>query len=115
MNSLRNSVKLIGHLGADPEIKKLENGKTVANFSVATNDVYKNTKGDKITETQWHRIVAWGGTAEFAEKYLRKGTHIALNGKLTHSSFEDKEGVKRYKTEVIANEFVLLTKPDLPF
>ena len=115
MNSLRNSVKLIGHLGADPEIKKLESGKTVANLSIATTDYYKNTKGDKVTETQWHRIVAWGRTAEFVEKYLRKGIHVALDGKLTHRSYDDKDGIKRYTTEVVANEFVLLTKPDLPF
>lgn len=115
MNSLRNSVKLIGHLGADPEIKKLESGKAVAKFSMATRDTYKNAKGDKVTETQWHRIVAWGAKAEYAEKYLRKGLHIALAGKLTHNSYEDKDGIKRYTTDVVANEFVLLTKPDLPF
>jgi len=115
MNSLRNSVKLIGHLGADPEVKKLDNGKVVAKFSMATNDTYKNAKGDKITQTEWHNIVAWGKTAEFIEKYLKKGNHVALEGKLTHHSYEDKEGVKRYRTDVLANEFVLLTKPDLPF
>ncbi len=115
MNSLRNSVKLIGHLGADPEVKKLESGKVVAKFSVATSEVYKNKKGDKVTETQWHQIIAWGNTAEYVEKYLRKGTHIALDGKLTHNSYQDKDGIKRYSTQVVANEFVLLTKSDLPF
>jgi len=115
MNSLRNSVKLIGHLGADPEIKKMESGKTLAIINIATSESYKNTKGDKVTETQWHRIVAWGYTAEYVEKYLRKGNHVALDGKLTHRSYEDKDGAKRYTTEVVAKEFVLLTKPDLPF
>ena len=115
MNSLRNSVKLIGNLGGDPEVKTLESGKMVANFSLATNDTYKNAKGDKVTETQWHRIVAWGKTAEFIQKYLKKGNNVALQGKLTHRSYEDKDGIKRYQTEVVANEFVLLTKPDLPF
>jgi len=115
MNSLRNSVKLIGNLGGDPEVKKLDNGRMVANFSLATNETYKNSKGDKVTQTEWHKIVAWGKTAEFIEKYLKKGNHVALEGKLTHQSYEDKEGVKRYTTKVVANEFVLLTKPDLPF
>ncbi len=115
MNSLRNSVNLIGYLGADPEIKQLDSGKILAKVSIATSDMYKNAKGDKVTETQWHRIVAWGKTAEFVEKYLKKGNNVAVQGKLTHRSYEDKEGVKRYFTEVVANEFVLLTKPDLPF
>ena len=112
MYSLRNSVNLIGHLGADPEVKRLEGGKVVANCSLATNESYRNAKGEKVISTQWHRLVAWGKTAEYLEKYARKGTDMAIEGKLTHRSYEDKEGITRYITEIVINEALLLSKSE---
>jgi single-strand DNA-binding protein len=110
MTSLRNSVKLIGYLGADPEIKTLEGGKVVAKFSLATSENYKNTRGEKVISTEWHRLVAWGKVAELLQKYARKGTEIAVEGKLMHHSYEDKEGITRYVTEVRVNELLFLSK-----
>ena len=110
MNSLRNKVQLIGNLGNDPEIINLESGKTLAKFSVATNESYKNANGEKITDTQWHNVVAWGRTATLAEKYLMKGKEIAIEGKLTSRSYETKEGEKRYITEIVCNELLMLGK-----
>lgn len=108
MNSLRNKVQLIGNLGNDPEILTLDSGKKLAKFSLATNDSYKNAKGDIIKETQWHHVVAWGKTAEIIEKYLVKGKEVAVEGKLTSRNYEDKEGVKRYITEITCNELLML-------
>jgi len=108
MNTLRNKVQLIGNLGNDPEIINLESGKTLAKFSVATNESYKNASGEKVTDTQWHNIVAWGKTAEIIEKYVTKGKEIAIEGKLTSRSYETKEGEKRYVTEIVCNELLLL-------
>jgi single-strand DNA-binding protein len=108
MNKLRNSVNLIGNLGMDPEIKLLESGKKLARFSVATSELYRNAEGEQIKETQWHQVVAWGGNATIAEKFLKKGREVALNGRLSHRSYEDKNGNTRYLTEVIVNEIVLL-------
>ncbi len=108
MNSLKNKVQLIGNLGNDPEVKKFDGGKVVANFRMATSDVYKNNKGEKISDTQWHNIVAWNGTAKIAEKLLKKGHEVAIEGKLTTRSWEDKDGNKKYMTEVLANEVLLL-------
>lgn len=110
MNTLRNKVQLIGNLGNDPEIINLESGKTLAKFSIATNESYKNSKGEKITETQWHNIVAWGRTAALAEKYLQKGKEVAVEGKLTSRSYETSNGEKRYVTEVVCNELLMLSK-----
>jgi len=110
MSTLRNTVQLIGHVGNDPEIVNLESGKKLAKFSVATNESYKNSKGEKITDTQWHNIVAWGKTAELVENYVPKGKEIGIEGKLTSRSYEDKEGVKRYITEVVCHEILLLGK-----
>jgi len=110
MNSLRNKVQLIGNLGNDPEVINLESGKTLAKFSVATNESYKNANGEKITDTQWHNVVAWGKTATIAEKYLMKGKEVAIEGKLTSRSYETKEGEKRYVTEVVCNELLMLGK-----
>ena len=110
MNTLRNKVQLIGNLGNDPEIINLESGKTLAKFSIATNESYKNAKGEKITDTQWHNIVAWGKTAEIIEKYVSKGKEVAVEGKLTSRSYETKEGEKRYVTEVVCNELLMLGK-----
>ncbi len=108
MSNLRNKVQLIGRLGQSPEVKHLESGKTVANFSLATNDKYKNAKGELIENTQWHNLVAWGKTAEIIEKYVQKGSEIAIEGKLSTRSWEDKDGNKRYTTEVLVNELLLL-------
>ena len=96
MNTLKNSVHLIGHLGQDPEIVNLDTGKKIAKFSLATSDSYKNVKGEKVEDTQWHNIVAWGKTADLVENYLLKGKQVAIEGKLTHRRYENKEGEKRY-------------------
>jgi single-strand DNA-binding protein len=108
MNALRNKVQLIGNLGNAPEIKTLENGKRMARFSVATNEIYRNAKGDKVTETQWHNLVAWGKLAEITEKYLSKGKEVAIEGKLINRSYNDKDGVKKYITEIQVNEILLI-------
>ena len=110
MNALRNKVQLIGHVGQDPEIKNLDGGKKVANLTIATNDSYKNDKGEKVEQTEWHKVVAWGKTAEIIEKYVTKGKEIAIEGKLTHRSYDDKNSEKRYITEVVANDLLLLGK-----
>ena len=107
---MRNRVQLIGHLGQDPEVKTLEGGRKVANFTLATNDYYTNDKGEKIENTEWHKVVAWGKTAEIIEKYANKGKEVAVDGKLTHKSYEDKDGAKRYVTEVVVNDILLLGK-----
>ena len=106
---MKNKVQLIGHVGQDPEIKQLENGR-VANFTIATNESYTNAKGEKVEQTEWHRVSAWGKTVEIIEQLLKKGSHVAIEGKLTHRSYDDKDGNKRYITEVVANELVLLSK-----
>lgn len=108
MSSLKNKVQLTGNLGANPEVKTTENGKTLARFSIATTDSYKNAKGEKVDDTQWHQVVAWGKTAELAEKYLQKGSRLSIEGKLINRSYEDKDGVKKYITEVVANELLFL-------
>ena len=108
MNTLRNKVQLIGNLGNDPEIITLDSGKKLAKFSIATNDTYKNQKGERVTDTQWHNVVAWGKTAEIIESYVTKGKEVAVEGKLAHRSYDDKEGNKRYITEVVCNELLLL-------
>jgi len=110
MNTLRNKVQLIGNLGNDPEIINLESGKTLAKFAIATNESYKNAQGEKVTDTQWHNIVAWGKTAEIVEKYVARGKEVAIEGKLTTRSWEDKDGMKRYITEVVCNELLMLGK-----
>ena len=108
MNTLRNKVQLIGNLGNNPEIITLESGKKLAKFSIATNESYKNSLGEKITDTQWHNVVAWNKTAEIIEKYVTKGNEIAIEGKLTSRSYESKEGEKKYSTEVVCNELLML-------
>lgn len=108
MYALRNRVTLIGNLGAVPEVKNTETGKKLARFSIATDEVYQNAAGEKVTETQWHTLVAWGKIAEVAEKYLEKGSEVAIEGKLIHRNYQDKEGNKKYITEVQVNELLLL-------
>jgi len=107
---MKNRVQLIGHVGQEPEVKNLEGGKKLANISIATNDVYYKDNGDKVEKTEWHRVTAWGKTAEIIEKYVAKGKEIAIDGKLTTRSYDDKDGNKRYVTEIIANEVLLLGK-----
>ena len=108
MYALRNRVQLIGNLGNAPEIRKTESGKKLVRFSVATNESYKNSSGDKVTETQWHNLVAWGKLADIAEKFLNKGTEVAIEGKLINRNYTDKEGIKKYVTEIQVNELLLL-------
>ena len=108
MYALKNKVQLIGHLGGKPEVKEMENGKKWATFNIATNESYRNAKGEKITETQWHRVVAWGKVAEIAEKYLDKGKEVAIEGKLVNRSYNDKDGNKKYITEVQVSELLML-------
>ncbi|MBS7256683.1 single-stranded DNA-binding protein [Flavobacterium branchiicola] len=110
MNAMKNKVQLIGNVGNDPEIKTLENGKKLAHLTIATNDHYKNEKGEKVQQTEWHRVTAWGKTAEIIEKYVVKGKEVAVEGKLTHRTYEDKNGEKKYVTEVVVNEILLLSK-----
>lgn len=108
MNALKNKVQLIGNLGNNPEMITLESGKKLAKFSIATNEVYKNAKGEKVTDTQWHNIVAWNKTAEIVEKYITKGSEVMIEGKLTSRSYETKDGEKKYITEVVCNEILML-------
>ncbi len=110
MNTLRNRVQLIGNVGQDPEIKNLEGGRKLANISLATNDSYTNDKGEKITDTQWHRLTAWGNTAELIEKFVTKGKEIAITGKLSYKSYDDKNGEKRYQTEITISEIQFIGK-----
>ncbi len=108
MSTLKNHVQLIGNVGQEPQITSLESGKKVARLSLATNEFYKNDKGEKVQSTEWHTVTAWGKTAEIIEKYAGKGKEIGLGGKLKSRSYTDKEGVKRYVTEVEANEILLM-------
>jgi len=108
MQNLRNKVQLIGNVGAVPEIKSMESGKKLAKFSLATSETYRNAKGEKVTETQWHSIICWGKLAEIVEKYLTKGKEVALEGKLINRSYNDKDGNKKYVCEIQANELLLL-------
>jgi single-strand DNA-binding protein len=108
MNTLRNKVQLIGNLGNDPEIITLDSGKKLAKFSIATNESFKNAKGEKVQNTEWHNIVAWNKTAEIIEKYVEKGSEVAIEGKLTSRSYDDKDGNKRYITEVVCSELLML-------
>jgi single-strand DNA-binding protein len=110
MSKLENRVQLIGNLGAAPEIVNLESGKKIAKFSLATNDRYKNKQGETITDTQWHNVVAWNGTAGIIENYVEKGNRIGVVGKLTHRKYQDKDGNDRYITEVVCDELMLMDK-----
>lgn len=106
MSSLRNSVRLVGNLGMDPEVKVYDTDKKMVRLSIATNETYKNDKGEKVTDTQWHNLIFWGMQAKVAEDLLKKGDEVAIEGKLTNRSYTDKEGVKRYVSEVVVNEFL---------
>ena len=107
MKTLKNSVQLIGRLGKDPEVKTFGDKKKAA-FSIATSDTYKNSKGEKVEDTQWHNLVIWGKLADVADKYLKKGSEVAIEGKLVHRVYETDKGEKRYITEINVNDFVML-------
>lgn len=104
-----NKVILIGNLGTDPEVKHLENDNSVANFPIATSETYKNKQGEKVTNTEWHRIVMWGNLAKIAEKYLKKGAKIYVEGKLVTEKYTDKDGNDRYTTKIVCNNLTMLS------
>ena len=106
MNSLRNSVRLVGNLGMDPEVKVFDSNKKMVRLSIATNESYKNDNGEKITDTQWHNLIFWGTQAKLAEDLLKKGDEVAVEGKLANRNYTDKDGIKRYVSEVVVNEFL---------
>ena len=108
MSTLKNSVRLVGNLGMDPEVKNFDNNRKLVKLALATNESYKNDKGEKITETQWHNLVIWGTQAKFAEDGLKKGDTIAIEGRLTNKNYTDKDGNKRYFCEVVVNDFIKL-------
>lgn len=108
MNTVRNKVQLLGTLGNHPEIKTLETGKKIARFSIATHQVYRNIKGEKVTDTQWHNIIVWGKLAEIAERHLTKGKEVLVEGKIVYRTYNDKEGQKKYVTEIQVDEMLLL-------
>lgn len=108
MNTLRNKVQLIGNVGNNPEVKTLENDKRLAKFSLATNESYTNNKHEKVQNTVWHNIVAYGPIVSIIEKHVEKGKQLALSGKLTYRDYQDKEGITKNITEIILDEIVLL-------
>lgn len=109
MSNLRNSVRLAGFLGNDPEMKTVGNSKVVR-LSIATNETYRNSKGEKVEETQWHNLVLWNKNADIAEKYLHKGSEISIEGKLNNRNYTDKDGIKRYTTEIVVSEILMSGK-----
>ena len=106
-----NKVILLGNLGKDPEVRRLDDGRGVANFSLATSETYKNKSGEKVTNTEWHNIVLWSPLADIAENYLKKGSQVYIEGKIANRSYEDKDGVKKYVSEVVGREITLLGRP----
>jgi len=108
MYALKNKVQLIGNLGNSPEVKTFDGGRKTVRFSMATNESYRNSQGERITETQWHNLIAWGKLADIAERFLEKGKEVAIEGKLINRSYQDREGNKRYITEIQVNELLLL-------
>lgn len=109
MNTLRNRVQLIGNIGKDPQVKHFDSGKSMASFSLATSESYNDKDGKKTTDTQWHQVVAWGHTANYIESYIQKGNRVAVDGKLIHRSYTDKDGQVKYITEVVVHEIMMLT------
>lgn len=108
-----NKVILVGNVGKDPEVRYLESNTAVCNFSLATSETYKNKAGEKVTTTEWHNIVMWRGLAEVAEKFVKKGTQLYIEGKIRTRSYDDKDGNKRYITEILADNMQLIGKrPD---
>jgi single-strand DNA-binding protein len=111
MNALKNRVQLIGNLGQDPETKTLDSGKKFVKFTLATSESYKNADGKKVEETTWHNIVAWNGLADIAGKFLKKGHQVAIEGKIVYRTYEDKNKVTKYFTEIVANDLLMLKSP----
>ncbi|MDI9336838.1 MAG: single-stranded DNA-binding protein [Alphaproteobacteria bacterium] len=109
-NTIKNKIQLMGNLGKDPDLKSIGTDKKVATFSLATNETYYNSQGEKITETIWHNIVAWGKLAEISEKYLSKGSEILLEGRLINRTYADKNGNKKFTSEVQISELVMIGK-----
>ena len=103
-----NKVILLGNLGKDPEVRRLDDGRGVANFSLATSETYKKKSGEKVTNTEWHNIVLWSPLADIAENYLKKGSQVYIEGKISNRSYEDKDGVKKYISEVVGRDITLL-------
>jgi single-strand DNA-binding protein len=112
MMTIKNRVQLIGNLGASPEVKELENGNKVARFSLATSEFYTNKKGEKVTETHWHNVVVWGKLADIAKNLLEKGSQVAIDGKLSARQYTDKQGAKKYISEIVATEFLVINKKE---
>lgn len=110
MNSIQNSVTLIGNLGQDPEVTTTQGGGKIAKFSLATTYTYKNKGGEKMQETDWHRCVVFGKSAEIIEQYCRKGHKLAIQGRIKYGSYTDKNSVERYTTDIIVNDFIFLTQ-----
>jgi len=108
MNALKNKVQLIGRLGAKAELKNTESGKTFARLRLATRESFKNSKGEKVEETTWHNLIAWGKTAEIIHKYTDKGSEIAIEGKLTNKEYVSRDGQKKQVTEILVNEVMLM-------
>lgn len=103
-----NKVILVGNLGKDPEVRTLENGAKVANFTLATSETYKNREGQRVTTTEWHNIVLWRGLADIADRFLKKGNQVYIEGKIKTRSWDDKDGVKRYTTEILGDNLTML-------
>ncbi len=108
--NIKNHVQLVGHLGANPEIKILENGTKLARFAVAVNEIYRRKTGEKVASTQWHTITAWGSLANIAERILQKGTHVTIDGRLISRNYSDKQGNNRTSVEIVANELFVNNK-----
>jgi single-strand DNA-binding protein len=107
MNTLRNSVRLYGNVGKEPEVKTFDNGNKVATFSLATSEKRKNQKGEYVEETTWHNLVVWGKPVDTIEKYVNKGDRLSIEGRLTNRSYEAKDGTTKYITEIVVNDFLL--------
>src|SRR5690606_21239977 len=106
----KNRVQLLGHLGETPETRTLENGTMLAKMRIATNETYKNAQGERVTDTQWHTVIAWGKTAELAGRYLNKGSQVLIEGRITYREYTAPDGQKRHYTEIVANELEFMDK-----
>ena len=113
MNSLKNSIRLIGYLGDDTKIRKFDGEKSVANFNIATQENFRDHEGNKKSETTWHKLVAWGKQADLAGKYLKKGSEVAIEGRITNRSYEDKNKETHFVTEIVVNDILLLDKKEV--
>ena len=114
MNQMKNRILLIGNLGHDPETRTLDSGKRVSRFTLATSDTFKNSEGQKVTETTWHNIVVWNRLSDFASKYLKKGRQVYVEGRIAYRSYEDKTGVTKYTTEIVASNLLCLSPAGSP-